>query len=384
MPAATSAVVLPHRVQAPQHAHLNSRYGDASWSLAPLIANPSSGRFSIHWRNCPTPTREQLRLITWTMINGELPATYLRERGIRMRSRQSGSPTGDTVREWMRMARWLDERGVTSLTDCDVPVLHAYGLYLKDAGASSGRTRDILRGLCRLWAFDQISGRPTGMSRPPWDEPDLVADYLPEDRRERGENTTEPIATATIAPLLGWAVRLVDDLADDILTASAEATRLTRAAATNPASGEGRAALLCLIQPALTSGGTIPAARNGGRLGVARTYLAGLAGVSLPQVDRIARVHRLTRIAAERPGPCPLDVPVTASISGAPWRTHLDFTEAPALLRHLGTAAFIVCAYLTGMRPEEKRAELHSMQLPSRPNAGESAGQAVASKQLAA
>ncbi|MGW1617309.1 hypothetical protein ACWCQZ_50040 [Streptomyces sp. NPDC002285] len=210
----------------------------------------------------------------------------------------------------------------------------------------------MLRDVCRLWAFDQITARPAGMARPPWDEPDLVADY-PEDRSERGENTTEPIATATMAPLLTWSVRLVEDLAGDILAAAAEAARLNRAAVTNPASGQGRAALERILQPALTADGTVPAVRNDGKTTVARAYLAGLTGVSLYQVDRIARVHGLTRTAAERPGPCPLDVPVTAAIAGRPWRDRFDFTEAPALLRHLGTAAFIVCAYLTGMRPEE-------------------------------
>jgi len=31
-------------------------------------------------------------------------------------------------------------------------------------------------------------------------------------------------------------------------------------------------------------------------------------------------------------------------------------------MRHLATAAFIVCAYLTGMRTQEKRAELQQIQ----------------------
>jgi hypothetical protein len=44
---------------------------------------------------------------------------------------------------------------------------------------------------------------------------------------------------------------------------------------------------------------------------------------------------------------------VTGRIAGRPWRTALDFNEAKALMRHLGTAAFIVCAYLTGARPGE-------------------------------
>lgn len=156
-----------------------------------------------------------------------------------------------------------------------------------------------------------------------------------------------------MAALLTWAVRLVEDLAGDILAAAAEAARLAKAAVTNPASGEGRVALERILEPALTAGAPVPAVRNGGKTTVARAYLAGLAGVPLPQVDRIARVHGLTRAAAEQPGPCTLDVPVTATIAGRPWRPHVDIAEAPVLLRHLGSAAFIVCAYLTGARPEE-------------------------------
>lgn len=48
-----------------------------------------------------------------------------------------------------------------------------------------------------------------------------------------------------------------------------------------------------------------------------------------------------------------METPVTGRIAGKPWRTALDFNEAKILMRHLGTAAFIVCAYLTGMRPGE-------------------------------
>jgi hypothetical protein len=48
-----------------------------------------------------------------------------------------------------------------------------------------------------------------------------------------------------------------------------------------------------------------------------------------------------------------MDIPLTGRIAGRPWRTALDLNEAKALMRHLGTAAFIVCAYLTGARPGE-------------------------------
>ncbi|WP_330342588.1 hypothetical protein [Streptomyces sp. NBC_00557] len=141
-----------------------------------------------------------------------------------------------------------------------------------------------------------------------------------------------------------------------VLAAWAETVRLTQAAATNQADPQGRAALHRLLESAFTSGAAIPAIRKGSRSEVARTYLAGRTGASLHQVSRISLVHRLRQAVVERPSPCPLDVPVTGTVAGRPWRTHLDYAEAPALLRHLGTAAFIVCAYLTGMRPEESLA----------------------------
>jgi hypothetical protein len=83
---------------------------------------------------------------------------------------------------------------------------------------------------------------------------------------------------------------------------------------------------------------------------LARLYLRGRTGASASQVENA--IHRgLSAATAERPGPCPLDLPVTGRIAGQPWRERLDYDEAPALFRQLGTAAFIVCAYLTGTRP---------------------------------
>jgi len=65
--------------------------------------------------------------------------------------------------------------------------------------------------------------------------------------------------------------------------------------------------------------------------------------------------HGLTALAADRPAPCPMSVDVTGRINGMPWRGQLDFSEAGTLMRHLGTAAAIICLYLTGMRPQEVR-----------------------------
>ncbi|MFD0328232.1 hypothetical protein ACFQZC_08425 [Streptacidiphilus monticola] len=48
-----------------------------------------------------------------------------------------------------------------------------------------------------------------------------------------------------------------------------------------------------------------------------------------------------------------MNVPLKGRVNGKPWREHVDFNEAASLMRHLGTAAAIICLYLTGMRPQE-------------------------------
>jgi hypothetical protein len=84
---------------------------------------------------------------------------------------------------------------------------------------------------------------------------------------------------------------------------------------------------------------------------LARRYIGGITGASPNQIERFAVREGLAAAVAQRPGPCPLDVAVSGRIAGKPWRSTIDFNEAPTLMRRLTTAAFIVCAYLTGARP---------------------------------
>ncbi|MFH8379107.1 integrase [Streptomyces cyaneofuscatus] len=83
------------------------------------------------------------------------------------------------------------------------------------------------------------------------------------------------------------------------------------------------------------------------------TYIAARTGANRGQVSRFVKQHGLAEVAAARPGPCPLSVPVSGKINGRSWREHLDFNESAELMRHLGTAATIILLYLTGMRPQE-------------------------------
>ncbi|MEV4338039.1 integrase [Streptomyces sp. NPDC049590] len=352
MPGPDSPAVLPEWIS-PGNTHHNARYSEAVWPLAPLIDNPGTSLIKIHWSGCPSPLLGQVKLAAWTLINGRLRPTYLKGRGVRARSRTSAVDMRDACNEWKRLARWLHERRIDSLTGCTEDVWRAY---LPERWAD-GVTRETAEKICShltdLWAFDQLSAHPSDIARPPW-EAEGLDDFLPEaDGSAHGENSTEPLDPLVLGPLLVWAIRFVDDFADDILAAWAERERLMARAAANRASPESSTALAQFLLPRARSGGSLPAIRMHGRRTLARTYISALTGASLSQVDRFNARHQLSILANERPGPCPLDVPVTGQVNGKPWREYVDFDEAAELARHLGTAAAIICLYLTGMRPQE-------------------------------
>ncbi|MGP3636158.1 integrase [Streptomyces sp. 24-1644] len=352
LPSPDSPVVLSHWIS-PGNTHPNSRYQDPVWSLAPLIDDPSISLYKLRWTSCPAPLREQMKRAVWTMINGELRPTSVSVRKNAARTRASIRGMHTTWLEWMRLARWLHAHGVTTLHSCTAAEWRAYASQRWDELLSRTSAERVCRNLTNLWAFDQLSTCPSGITRPPWDS-EGIDDFLPAaDGRGGGENVREPLGPEALSPLLIWSIRFVDDFADDILAAWTERRRLAALAAANNANQAGQDALEDLLLPLIQSRAPLPATRYQGRFTLARAYVAALTGASLDQTDEFSKRHGLASLAAERPGPCPLEVPVTGRVEGKLWRGHLDFYEAADLMRHLGTAATIICLYLTGMRPQE-------------------------------
>lgn len=142
------------------------------------------------------------------------------------------------------------------------------------------------------------------------------------------------------------------DVSGDILAAWAENRRMTALARVADWSPDGRAALESWLLPLARSGSPLPAVRHKGTT-LAAIFIAATTGTSLAQVDAFQGQHGLAGLAAGRPGPCPVAITVTGQAGGHPWREHMDFGEVAELMRHLGTAAAIICLYLTGMRPQE-------------------------------
>jgi hypothetical protein len=263
-PAPASPVVLPERIS-PGNTHPVSRYQDLTWSLAPLIDNPGVRLWRIRWKDCPGQLRGPLRQAAWAMINGELRPTYLRTRGHSARARSSATTVSDTCREWMRLARWLDARGITSLAACTAAEWRDYAAGRVSDGVSREHARKTLGQLTDLWAFDQLTAHPSGITRPPW-ETEGADGYLPAaEGAASGENTTEPLDPKVIGPLLVWAIRVTEDFSDDILAAWAENRRMTALAGSTAGSAAGRAALEAYLLPLARSGSPFLRSGTGAR-----------------------------------------------------------------------------------------------------------------------
>ncbi|MDH6522191.1 integrase [Streptomyces sp. SAI-090] len=353
LPGPDSLVVQDQWISA-SNTHPNSRYGDDIWSMGPLIDKPGDSIHKIHWRKCPAALRSEFQRIIWVLINGELRPTYVRERGFQNRGRDGVVSMRDNILQWLKFARWLDRQDVTQLRDCTVEHWRAYAAKCAGSGCTRDHALTVLRWLSDLWAFDQLSISPCGITRPPWED-EGVDDYLPAQTGEaRGENTTEPLDPTVIGPLLTWSVRMVEDFADDILAAWAERRRMHAAVKATASTREGLAAVRAYLTPLIDSGGLLPStvSRMHG-ITLAHHYVAAVTGASWNQVHHFVSRRGLLRLTAQRPGPSPMQVPVAGRVEGRPWREFMDYEETPILVRHLATAAAIVILYLTGMRPQE-------------------------------
>ncbi|MFD5720920.1 integrase [Streptomyces sp. NPDC127036] len=326
-------------------------YGAPVWPLAPLVDNPSAVRQSIYWNEFPARMREEFRITAWTMINGALSNGFLHGRATAWRSRMGAEGVYSTVLRWRRLAFWLQKHGVTTFAEVTPQMLADYAASVRGRGVTRGDVSSMLTALTRLWAFDQISLAPVGVCEPPW-EKEGVDDYLPA-ATSAGENSTAPITERTMGPILIWAMRMVDDFADDILAAWSERQRLRAAAMRQKATGASRKALMAFLDDVAAEGRPVPAFMDKGEYRLAQIYLAGTTGASLGQLQHAARRRGWAARAKENPGQCFLTTPVTGMAGGRTWRTAIDYFEAATLMRHLGTACFIVIAYLTGMRPGE-------------------------------
>ncbi|WP_371787134.1 integrase [Streptomyces albidoflavus] len=336
----------------PQGAKAVARYGDPVWCLHPLIENPGAVRSRIHWANFPDSFREECRYLAYRLINDVLPSLFLADRTAAWRERIGAESCHQSVLHWAEMTTWLHQNRITTLRNLSENNWLEYHQFVLAKGLSRSSVRQRLTSMQRLWIFDHTGTRPLGIAEPPWNR-EGCDDYLPA-ASSTAENTTDPISPATMGPLLIWSLRMVEDFADDILNAWAEHTKMVQIPMHVGDNAAARPRLDAYLQILELMSLPIPTVQRAGKTVFAVTYMAGLTGASKSQVQHALDADPYWgKIKNTKPGPCPLPIRITGKIDNKPWTEAIDFAEAPLMMRHLGTAAFIVIAYLTGMRPGE-------------------------------
>ncbi|WP_307072175.1 hypothetical protein [Streptomyces canus] len=192
-------------------------------------------------------------------------------------------------------------------------------------------------------------------------------------RRAGGENLTDRIPEQVVAPLLSWAMRWVDDFADDVLAARAERDAID---ARSPAGPDLPTALAELLDDFRRRRHPLPAAPA--RLASARrgepfpstSYLARLLGYPVHRLDE-ARPRQMIAEAVGDVGvdtDCPLAHAPQGRLEGRPWLERISYYDVARMERLLLVSCWIVIAYLSGMRDSEikhlKRGCLSVQQAP--------------------
>jgi hypothetical protein len=279
-----------------------------------------------------------------------------------MRSTLGTSRLFATVNDWLKLAWWMDARGIATLAAVTWDDLVEFDRYLiKERGLARPTVMSILIGLSRLHAFSHAHlPAEYRLVEPPWVEEGLD-DYLPA-ASTQGENSTEPITPETMGALLIWAMRFVEVFADDIFAAVAERDRLLKNvedAEAQPKTRWRAAPLKSYLEQLAAEGKPLPS-RHVSRLSKERpgdgnvaTFMAGLTGTTRASAIAMLARPEWRGYARQNPGPCLLLIPVNGTIDGDPWTDGITFGGAAIMMRHLVTACFIIISYLTGMRSGE-------------------------------
>lgn len=355
-----------------------SRYGDASWDLGPAVFRENARRchVTVHFGSVEDiGTREAIREFLYARLNVDLPG-------------HRKKPPPACVRQIFNRARRFFEfvrgdLGAVDLSRVDQQLLDRYARHLQtDRSRRPVIVGQLLEVPVDLHAYrDHLPSR--GLSFQPWSgqAPARVAGY-----RHVRENRTPRMPEEVIALLLAWSIRYVTEFAPDIFAAREELDRLETHCAKLIRSDQAfdrkqrrdrqRRRLMDYFEQRRHERRGVPiwgTAHNGPVLRHPET-----GDVSPPVNSHLLHLHIGIDARAESGMHIQLAEPPTLSMepyaysasrpggmdtcisllpeTGRPWRPRFDGKTLAQEERMLQSAAYVLCAYLTGMRDCEVQA----------------------------
>lgn len=345
-----------------------SRFADSRWELAPAIHEAHYSSVSVNFALVPPDFRHAAKIYVWMELNTDREAFGLRRSGVE-------GPTAVYSMHYRilfirRFLEWLTINAIRSLGDVTAGDLDRYLQSVLTEQDDVRRQGHLLNGVRRLWAFrDLLPPQDRLPEAPPWKGKDNRV--LLGRARPGIENRTRRIPETTMSALLCWALRFVEDFSADITAAWSEyrvlvgrteqRTSLADAAQTTVAA-EKRAWMTAAIDTVLeyhrVSGEALPGRMIGPTSSDVEPdwmHLARLIGCSHAVFARRQGRYRQQVLDSGLPiaEGTYLQGRPRGLLDGSPWLHRIQYDQVPQLVRALHTAAYIVIAYLSGMRPGE-------------------------------
>ncbi|NEA76556.1 hypothetical protein [Streptomyces sp. SID13588] len=318
-------------------------FEDDVWRLTPALLRADRHSLALDFTTLPTSRVLVAKQLCFALLTQDTPP------GETPISITSIRTYFSSVR---RFLLWVNARDM-ALAEVDPQDLTAYhedvvALRLQLAGTNTHR-----RCVRMLWAYrtrlhDHLTVDPLRV--PAWQA------WSRAQHRGRGENRTDRIPEHVMAPLLTWALRWVDDFADDVLAACRERDALD---ARPPDGPDPLASLQRLLAGfhARNQPLPIPPARLRGKHGIKPCvgYLARLIGHRGKRLETKAAatlIHEAARTLGLDTGSY-LDHRERGTLDGQPWHGAISYYDVAPYERLLQASCWVTIGYLSGMRDSE-------------------------------
>lgn len=355
---ANPAVLINRKLRPGMSQQAMSRFDDRVWDLTPGIFEEHSTKTTLTFEAFPERWRSPVKAYFWTLINVDVfrplaagPAE----------SRPSLRTISFVKPHLVRFLTWCDAIGISDLNQCDSSRLDQLITDLADSDLNYSQRRHIVTEVRRLWTYrDHCAPELALPLASPWLN-ERPFDLFGRPPQPAG-NRTPRIEEATLVPLIAWALRFVEDFADDIVLGFEEYRERILQEYRHRRSDHDE-----YVPPAARRERLISALENLRGLGL------GLPGRMLPNGTREIRWQHLGRLVRS-PGANLLKYdydliessnlridddayllrPCTGLLDGRPWyKRHLAWDDVIPLVTHLQTACFTIISYFSGMRPGE-------------------------------
>lgn len=324
-----------------------ARFADDAWDLGPIVLQRHKNSLRLDFRTTPARFRPMTKQLFYTQLSLGLPPGTRPHSVFYMRSDLSRLNIFFT---------WAGEAGHTSLAGLSEDDLIVYREVLRQRRVSTQVRADHWRTLGQLWLY-----RTRLVDALTFDPAPLIGGDADFAFRRPGENATERIPEQVISPLLVWALRWTGEFADDIVAGQREWARLNAQKALNRRGQRGTPGstdrLATLLERYRAERRPLPRAPLGPRVPQASVNVAHLAREieCLPGLNGAA-AKALIQAALDDCGLAAdtfLRTPVTGLLDGRVWKEQLSYFGIEQDVRFLRAAAYIVIAYLSGMRDAE-------------------------------